>query len=337
MTTGQEREPATRLLAPAALRLERAMTLAVVVLPCAGVILAVIGLGTRGVSSFELALLSASYLLTGFGITAGFHRLLTHRAFSCGPLLRATLAVAGSLALQGPVARWVADHRRHHRSSDRRGDPHSPHLKGSSLAGLWHAHCSWLFDHERTRLRRFVPDLLADPLIRRIDQLYPLWILLSLGLPALLGLMWTGSWSGALWAFVWGGLVRVFLVHHVTWSINSVCHVFGARPYATSDRSTNCWWLSLASLGESWHNAHHAFPTSARHGLRRWQLDPTWLLIRVWERLGWARDVRVPSLAQLRKAADLGQAAPGHSSQASTGRVSDMTQVSVKSQPEKLA
>lgn len=284
----------------AALRLERTLAGAVVLLPCAGVVAALVWAGRHGVSCTDIGLAGGMYLLTGFGITVGYHRLLTHGSFRCPRWVRAGLAIAGSMALQGPVVRWVADHRRHHAHSDRPGDPHSPqpgaHAEaGARRAHLWHAHVGWLFAPGKTRLRRFAPDLLRDADIARIDRLYAVWALASLGLPAVLGGLLSGTSQGAWSGLLWGGLVRIFLVHHVTWSINSLCHSVGQRPFVTRDASTNNAWLALPSLGESWHNAHHAFPTSARHGLGRFAIDPSARLIWILEKLHLAWDVRRPS------------------------------------------
>jgi stearoyl-CoA desaturase (delta-9 desaturase) len=250
------------------------------------------------------------YFLSGFGITAGFHRYFTHRAFKADRGLRNALAIAGSLALQGDVLTWVADHRRHHAFTDKEGDPHSPWLFGTTPAavarGFWHSHMGWTFNRDRTNVARFAPDLLADPDISRVARQFPLWTVVSLLSPALLGGLISMSWWGALTAFFWAGLVRVAVLHHVTWSVNSICHIVGDRPWTHRDRSTNVWPLAIASMGESWHNLHHADPTCARHGVARGQIDMTARLIWVFEKLGWAHDVRWPTpkrLARLRTSA----------------------------------
>lgn len=240
------------------------------------------------------------YLLSGLGVTVGFHRYLTHGSFKAKRPLRVALSVAGSLALQGNVIQWVADHRRHHAFSDVEGDPHSPWRYGESVRGLvkglFYAHMGWLLHREISNRERFAPDLLADRAIRRVDSLFQLWVAVSLLLPALLGGLITGSWAGALTAFFWASLVRVSFLHHVTWSINSVCHVFGERPFTArdGDRAANFWPLAIISFGESWHNLHHADPTCARHGALRGQIDITARVIWAFERLGWVYDVRWP-------------------------------------------
>jgi stearoyl-CoA desaturase (delta-9 desaturase) len=252
----------------------------------------------------DLAILAIVYVFTAIGVTVGFHRLLTHRSFSTSPLVRGLLAGLGSAAIEGPAISWVADHRKHHACSDREGDPHSPHvghgngLRGS-LLGLYHAHVGWLFVHtQRGSKERFAPDLLADPVVRFIDRTFVIWALVGLAVPFGLGVAIGGSIAAGLTALLWGGAVRVFLVHHVTYSVNSLCHVFGRRPFATGDESRNLAWLALPTLGEAWHNNHHAFPTSAVHGLGRWQVDPSGLVIAALEKLGLAWDVVRPSPAR---------------------------------------
>ncbi|MFI6026789.1 acyl-CoA desaturase [Amycolatopsis magusensis] len=251
-----------------------------------------------GLGWTDLGLALGFYLLTGLGVTIGFHRYFTHGAFKANRGLRIALAVAGSMAMQGPVIGWVADHRRHHAYADREGDPHSPWRYGTSAGalakGFWHAHMGWLFDREKTNVKRFAPDLLDDADLARIDRLFPVLTVATLLTPALLGGLLTLSWTGALTAFFWAGLVRVAVLHHVTWSVNSLCHLIGDRPFAARDKSANFWPLALASMGESWHNSHHADPTGARHGVRRGQLDISARVIWVFEKLGWATDVRWP-------------------------------------------
>jgi stearoyl-CoA desaturase (delta-9 desaturase) len=279
-------------------RLERNVNLAAVVVPLLGVIAAGALLWNRFLGPRELAIFALMYALTAVGITVGFHRLLTHRAFQTHRPLRYALAVAGSMALQGPVIDWVADHRKHHAFTDEEGDPHSPHaghgagLRGMA-SGLWHAHVGWLFStHGQASSRRFATDLVEDPGMRRINRSFPWIALASLGVPFLLGLALSGgSLEAALAALLWGGLVRIFLVHHITWSINSICHFFGTRRFATEDRSTNVFWLALPSLGEAWHHNHHAFPRSAFHGLRWYELDPSGWLILAMAKVGLAWDV----------------------------------------------
>jgi stearoyl-CoA desaturase (delta-9 desaturase) len=246
----------------------------------------------------DLVLLVLMYTITAVGITVGFHRHFTHGSFKARRPLRIALAVAGSYAVEGPVDRWVADHRKHHAFSDKDGDPHSPWRygeRGRDIAkGLAYAHVGWLFDIEQTSRQKYTPDLLADPDISRISRGFPMFVAGSLLIPTLLGGLLTWSWMGMVTAFFWAGLVRIALVHHVTWSINSICHVAGEKPYKSRDRSGNVWWLAIPSLGESWHNVHHTDPTCARHGLDKGQIDISARLIAWCERLGWAHDVRWP-------------------------------------------
>jgi stearoyl-CoA desaturase (delta-9 desaturase) len=243
------------------------------------------------------------YVISGMGISMGFHRYFTHCSFKANQGLRIALAIAGSLAIEGPVLTWVADHRRHHKYSDKEGDPHSPWRFGNDwkalTKGLGYAHIGWLFDPNRTSQAKFCPDLLADKAIRRISKLFPLWVAISLFLPALIGGLWAWSWAGALTAFVWAGLIRVCLLHHVTWSINSVCHTFGNEDFEVRDKSRNVAWLAIPSFGESWHNLHHSDPTCARHGALKGQIDLSARVISWAERLGWAYDVRWPDSSRL--------------------------------------
>jgi stearoyl-CoA desaturase (delta-9 desaturase) len=245
----------------------------------------------------DLVSLAVSYLLTGLGVTVGFHRLLTHRSFKTSAPMRALLAALGSMAVEGPVIEWVANHRKHHRFSDQPGDPHSPHVdRGSglrgALTGLYHAHVGWILGGEALADREhYAKDLLADPVIDFIDRTFLVWVLAGLALPFGLGVALTGSLAGGLTALLWGGAVRIFLLHHATFSINSLCHFFGRRRFDTADESRNLLWLALPTLGEAWHNNHHAFPTSARHGLRWWQVDPSAWLIAGMERAGLVWDV----------------------------------------------
>jgi stearoyl-CoA desaturase (Delta-9 desaturase) len=248
----------------------------------------------------DVAIGAVMYAVSGLGITIGFHRYLTHGSFKAQRWLRVTLAVAGSLAVQGEVTQWVADHRRHHAYSDVEGDPHSPWRFGTTFRGLtkglFYAHMGWLFDRELSNRARFAPDLLADKDISRVDKLFPLIVTASMLTPALAGGLITWSWQGALTAFFWAGLVRVSLLHHITWSINSICHVVGERPFELreGDKAANFWPLAILSFGESWHNLHHADPTCARHGVLRGQVDITARTIWIFEKFGWARDVRWP-------------------------------------------
>jgi len=252
------------------------------------------------------------FAISGHGVTVGFHRLFTHRSFKANRGLKIGLAVAGSLAIEGPVIRWVADHRRHHKYSDRDGDPHSPWRYGETvpalIKGMFYAHMGWMFDVEQTNQRQYAPDLIKDPDIRAVSRAFPWLVAISLLLPAVLGGLLSWSWQGALTGFFWGTLVRVGLLHHVTWSINSICHAIGERPFASRDKSGNVWWLAFLSMGESWHNLHHADPTCARHGVLKGQIDSSARLIWLFEKLGWARDVRWPSAerVQSRRVDDYG-------------------------------
>ncbi|HET6710986.1 acyl-CoA desaturase [Amycolatopsis sp.] len=256
-----------------------------------------------GMSWVDLILAAAFYVFATLGVTVGFHRYFTHGAFKASRPLRVVLAIAGSMAVQGSVIFWVASHRRHHAFADREGDPHSPWLFGTSpsalLKGFWHAHMGWMFGREVTNADRFAPDLVADADLRWVNRYFWLWITLSLALPALLGGLLTWSWWGVVTAFFWAGLVRIAFLHHVTWSVNSVCHLIGDRPFASRDKAANFWPLALLSMGESWHNSHHADPTCARHGVLRGQVDVSARVIWAFERLGWATDVRWPRAERL--------------------------------------
>jgi stearoyl-CoA desaturase (delta-9 desaturase) len=275
-------------------RTERNANLLGVVVPFAGLLIAVILLWNRAVDAIDLAILLVLYLVTALGVTIGYHRLLTHRSFQTHPWLERTFAVLGSLSVQGSVLDWVADHRKHHAHTDVEGDPHSPHVgHGSGLRGLWHAHTGWLMETQgQADWKRYAGELYEDPKMRRIGKRFPYYVLATLLIPTALGFVLHGfTLGGALRGYVWGGLVRIFLVHHVTWSVNSICHYFGSRRFAIDDRSTNVFWLALPSLGESWHHNHHAFPRSARHGLRWWEVDVSALIITGLERTGLAWNV----------------------------------------------
>jgi len=278
-------------------KLERRVNMAAVVIPFLAVALAVPLLWGDWIGPSDVIVFAIMYTLSGFGVTVGFHRMLTHRAFATHPATRYVFAILGSLSVQGPVIDWVADHRKHHAHTDEEGDPHSPHVGHGSgvrgaLRGLWHAHAGWLWrTHGQARAHKYARELIEDRGMRRINRRFPLIVLASLALPALIGLALTGTLHGALTALVWGGFARIFLQHHITWSVNSVCHFFGRRRFEVDDHSTNVFWLALPSLGESWHHNHHAFPRSAAHGLRWWELDPSAALIALMRRLGLAWDV----------------------------------------------
>jgi stearoyl-CoA desaturase (delta-9 desaturase) len=315
-------EPATQ--APRQRTVQVAVTAVLVVGPFVGLVIALWVLWGRGVGLTDVGLAVFFYLLTGFGVTVGFHRCLTHRSFTARPALRVALAIAGSMSFQGDVIRWTATHRRHHAFTDRPGDPHSPYRYGTGpvgqLRGLVHAHAGWLFgsDPIPTSPQRYAPDVLADRSMRRVSSAFPALCVVSLALPAALGwALGAGSARAALLALLWAGLVRIFLLQHVTWSVNSLCHLFGNRPFATRrhDRATNLWPLAVLSLGESWHNTHHSDPACARHGVDRGQVDLSAGLIRVFERAGWATGVRWPSSARLeqrrRRPIDAASQVPG--------------------------
>jgi stearoyl-CoA desaturase (Delta-9 desaturase) len=279
---------------------------AFVVLPFVALIAAVPVAWGWGLTWLDVSMGLAMYLIGGLGIGTGFHRYLTHGSFKAKRPLRIVLTVAGSTAIEGAATQWVADHRRHHAYSDQEGDPHSPWRYGESFwgltKGLFYAHMGWLFQREMSNRNRFAPDLLADKDMQVLDKLFVPIVIASVGLPALIGGLVTWSWTGALSAFFWAGLVRIALLHHVTWSINSICHVYGERPFETreGDRAANFWPLAILSFGESWHNLHHADPTCARHGVDKGQIDINARLIWLLEKLGWAYDVRWPRPDRLR-------------------------------------
>ena len=287
---------------------DRIATGTVTAVPFIGLGLVVWQTWASALNPSDFAVFAVMYLATGMGVTVGFHRLLTHRSFRTKPWVRATFAILGSAAIEGPVISWVADHRKHHAFSDQEGDPHSPHAEfgggfRGALRGLAHAHVGWLFVHtQRANKERYAPDLMKDPQIQFVERTFLLWVFAGLAVPFALGGVIGGSWHAAWTGLLWGGLIRVLVLHHVTYSINSLCHFFGRRRFDTGDESRNLAWLAPLSLGEAWHNNHHAFPTSASHGLRRWEVDFSALLIRLLERAGLAWDVvRVPRERQDRK------------------------------------
>ena len=285
---------------------QKAIMLTITLVPFVAFVVAIALLWNLAVGWTDIFLLVILYVLMGLGVTIGFHRMLTHQAFEAIPPLKAALLVLGSMSLQGSAITWAVDHRTHHAHSDKEGDPHSPHHGfgggiGGQLRGLLHAHVGWMFVHpaaaDRARLGR---DLVEDKMVRFIDRTFVLWAVLGFVVPFALGYALTGgTWTGALTGLLWGGLVRLFLNHHVTWSVNSICHFFGRRPFAAYDQSTNNWVLALPSLGESWHHNHHVFPTSAFHGLGWRQLDVSGMVIASWEKLGWVRKVRRPTAEQI--------------------------------------
>jgi stearoyl-CoA desaturase (Delta-9 desaturase) len=283
--------------------LERVLVALFVVVPMLALLAAIPLAWGWGLGWHDVVIAVAFYYFTGLGISIGFHRYFTHRSFKAKQGLRIVLAIAGSMALEGPVLGWVADHRRHHKYSDREGDPHSPWRFGNDwralVKGLAFAHIGWMFDGNHTSREKFCPDLLADRKIAGISRYFALLATISLLAPALIGGLWAWSWQGALTAFFWATLVRVAFLHHVTWSINSICHTFGKEEFEVRDKSRNVNWLAILSFGESWHNLHHADPTCARHGALRGQIDIAARLIWFFEKAGWVYDVRWPEEAKL--------------------------------------
>ena len=277
--------------------IERYGNLGAVVLPFLATIAAIVLLWNELVSATDLAIMAVMYLATALGVTVGYHRLLTHRAFQTYRPIRYLLAALGEMSVQGGVIAWVADHRKHHAHTDVDGDPHSPHVGhgrglGAVARGLWHSHAGWLLvNHGRADWKRYAPDLYEDRGMRWLNRHFVAMVVLSFAIPTLAGFLLSGTLAGAATALLWGGFVRIFFVHHVTWSVNSVCHFLGTRRFETEDRSTNVFWLSLPSLGESWHHNHHAFPRSATHGLRWYELDPSAAIIAAMERVGLAWNV----------------------------------------------
>ena len=284
---------------------ERVAVFVGVFLPPLGLLVAIIYYWNRGVSPLDVALMLAMYTLTLLGITVGYHRLFTHRAFETNAVVRFLLAALGSMAWQGPVIQWCAMHRRHHQTSDREGDPHSPHHhpygRGplAALRALWRAHAGWLFEPEPKDLARSVHDLLNDPVIRFADRMFWVFVVAGLLLPGVVALLISGSWAAFFTGILWGGLVRMCLTHHVTGSVNSICHIWGSKTYASNDESRNNPLFGLLAFGEGWHNNHHAFPTSARHGLKWYQFDMSWVVIRGMAWVGLAKNLRLPTDAAL--------------------------------------
>jgi stearoyl-CoA desaturase (delta-9 desaturase) len=287
----------------------RLVTFVGITTPLVGLIATPVFLWGWGFSWVDLGSLLGMMFLTSLGITIGFHRLFTHAAFETYMFVKVIFAVLGSMAVQGSMLKWVAIHRRHHQYSDTVTDPHSPHHHGSGVLGMlrgaWHAHIGWFFKHDPSDLTRYVQDLAKSPTLRLTSALFPLWILLGLVIPGVLGGVISQSWGGVWTALIWGGLVRIFVVHHITWSINSACHLWGLRPFRSSDQSRDNVVFGVLAMGEGWHASHHAFPTSARHGLRWWQLDLSYWVIRTMQLFHLAWDVQLPTeQAQARKRAE---------------------------------
>jgi stearoyl-CoA desaturase (delta-9 desaturase) len=292
--------PGVHALNSRASRFHLALATAVVGIPTLGTIIALVLLfNGLAFGRLEAGLLVGFWYLTVSGLGVGFHRLFSHKAFSTKRWVKICFAIAGSMASQGPLLFWVATHRRHHSFADTKGDAHSPYFKGNrnlhGISGWWHAHTGWLFASETTDVVRYAPDLLKDRDLFGINRTYFVWVLLGLALPFAIGGLVTSSWTGATSGLLWGGLVRIFLVHHCSWSANSICHIYGSRPFKSRDCSTNNWLVALFTLGDGWHNNHHAFPYSAWHGLRWWELDPNAWSISLLQRLGLACNVKAPS------------------------------------------
>lgn len=271
-----------------------------IIVPLLGLIAAMILMWHTPFSWLNLSLFFGGYVLTTLGVTIGYHRLFTHKSYKTNRVISAILGILGSMSVQGPILQWASTHRRHHQHTDSEDDPHSPHAYGSSflglLRGMLHSHFGWFFSKAPTRdiMNRYVPDLIADPVITFVSRWFGLWVLLGLLIPAAIGLAVTQSWMGALMALLWGGLLRVFFVHHVTWSVNSACHLWGRQPFNTHDESRNNAVMGVLALGEGWHNTHHAFPASARHGLAWWEIDISYWLIRSMSWFGLAQEIKIP-------------------------------------------
>ncbi len=303
--------PAVRVgtVRPGTSRISQVVTLVAVVVPPLGLLSAMGVLWGVAFHWFDLVLLASLYVVCAFGITIGFHRYFTHRGFTAHPAVEAALGILGCMTMQGPITQWVTDHRKHHALSDQPGDPHSPHVghgEGAlgALRGFAYAHVGWLFANlGMEQGREYGKDLYDDRLVRIIDRLYGLWVVLTFGIPFAVGYWVGGDWRSGVEGLVWGGLLRVFAYQHATFSVNSICHMFGRQDYRTRDEARNNWLVAALVFGEGWHNNHHAFPVSARHGLRRWQVDMSWWVIRGLERLGLVRDVRTPGAEQLARRA----------------------------------
>lgn len=273
--------------------------LTILFLPLLGFVVAIASIWKKAIDPVDLGLFVGMFFLTAVGIEVGYHRYFSHRAFRATTAVSVILAILGSMAAQGPLIYWVGLHRQHHEYSDQPGDPHSPHLHGSGilglLRGLWHSHIGWMFDHEIPNPIHYAPELLRDKVISRVNRLYFVCLLLGLAIPAIVGGVLRGSWIGAWYGFLWGGLVRLLMVENVIWTVNSVVHVYGSRPFNTRDQSRNNIWLAIPTLGGSWHNNHHAFPSSATNRLEWWQIDLGGWIIRVLEFAGLAWDVKAPT------------------------------------------
>lgn len=283
-------------------------TLTVILLPFVGLAIALPLAWFQGwLYTSDIVMMVLLHLIAAGGITIGFHRLLTHRSFATKSWLRSLFAAAGSLAVEGTPVNWVADHRCHHDFTDVPGDPHSPHVgfeKGgfkAAFRGAWHAHWGWLLGTGQAPVDRYANDLLRDAAVMRINRLFPWFVGSIFVVPMVLGFVVNGfKWQAALTGLLWAGVVRMGITHHITWSVNSICHMFGKRPYELEDKSTNNWLLAVPTLGEAWHHNHHAFPTSARHGLTKGQIDVSWWCIKLLEKLHLAWDIHVPTPQQIK-------------------------------------
>jgi len=290
---------------PGTSTISKVVTLVAVIVPPLGLLSAIGLFWGVGVHPVDLVLLVALYVVCAFGTTIGFHRYFTHRSFTAHASVKIALAILGCMTMQGPITQWVSDHRKHHALSDRPGDPHSPHAghgEGvlAAIRGFVHAHVGWLFSNlGMEQGRAYAKDLYDDHVIRWIDRLYLLWVVLTLGIPFAIGYAVGGTWQSGVEGLVWGGLIRIFCYQHATFSVNSICHMFGRRDFESRDESRNNWFVAALVFGEGWHNNHHAFPASARHGLRRSQIDISWWVIKGLERLGLVWNVHVPDEAQL--------------------------------------
>ncbi|MEI8104474.1 MAG: acyl-CoA desaturase [Actinomycetes bacterium] len=279
------------------------ITLIAVVVPPLGLAVAMGLLWNVAFHLVDLLIMLGMYVVCAFGITIGFHRYFTHKGFETSTPVKAALAILGCMTMQGPLTQWVTDHRKHHAFSDGEGDPHSPHGHGEGVGavikGFVHSHVGWMFRTKgMERGWQYGKDLYDDRLIRWIDWLYLVWVAATLGIPFLIGYGIGGTDRGVE-AMLWGGLVRIFLFQHATFSVNSICHLYGRRDYPSRDESRNNWLVAMLVFGEGWHNNHHAFPASARHGLLRFQFDASWYLIRAMERLGLVWNVQLPAQRQL--------------------------------------
>ena len=292
---------------PSTSRISQVVTLIAVIVPPLGLGLAAGLLWGVGFHWVDLALFAGLYVLCAFGTTIGFHRFFTHKGFETRAPIKALLAILGCMTMQGPVTQWVTDHRKHHALSDQPGDPHSPHVgygggAWGAVRGFVHAHVGWMFRNlGMEQGREYGRDLYEDRLVRTIDRLYLVWVVLTLGIPFAIGFAVGGTWGAGVEGLVWGGLIRIAAYQHATFSVNSICHMFGRQDYRSRDEARNNWLVAALVFGEGWHNNHHAFPSSARHGLAWWQYDLSWWIIRGLEKVGLAWDVKLPTATQMQR------------------------------------